>query len=444
MSSVASTHCAGCLEAIADGRFLKCYLCRESYDLLCANVSEAYFDVSMTARHGNTWKCQVCRCKEPKADNTNTPVRTVRPDFDDSMFQLEDMSSGELPLATIECDESVKIVCPNRSMSDNITMRRERPRGTTGVPSNSQDRDTFNEDILYLDNVRSIVREELALSVTERMANIISDAVSAKVSGPLHSAIGGLLDRVYILENMVSKLESGSLKSCGEPNCPSRKRILQNLPVERDQGKPIMREPRQRLDAEPNLKMLSSLQHNKRAAKLPIQSQGGRSSAPMPTKTCELVVARDFEHSAASETNPMKDNAGNLIDTGKDRDASDASDGWTEVNRKRPRTVLSRATRGTAVAGTTQLEASERLRRIHLFFVKQGTTDEQVKSHLKCITGSEEIKVESLKSRGPYASFKLTVPYKLFNKVMAPESWPQDVCVKLWSQPFRQRNEKNA
>lgn len=446
MATVVASSCAGCLQPIADGSFLKCYLCNENYDLICANVAETYFDLSMTAEHRNTWKCQVCRCKEPKADNTNTPVRTGRPDLEDSLFQLEDKSSDELPLhATFEHDESVKILYPNRSMSDNVTMRRERPQGTTRRSSKSHS-DTFNEDILCLENVRSVLREELALSVTERMANTISDAVSAKIAGPLQSAITGLLGRVFNLENMVSKLVSGSPGNCCEHNCPSKMRIPQNLPLGSDKENPLI--PEEHKDR-PTVglvpKRLSSSQHHKTATNIP--TQGIKSGALKSVEIHKPAVTSDPGDAQKSDTNRIrlnKDAAEIVIDNEKDKDASDSSDSWMEVNRKRYRTANGRATRGSAIAGSTQLEASEWFRRVHLFFVKQGTTVEQVKAHLKCVTGSEEIKVESLKPRGPYASFKLTVPSKLLNKVMAPESWPQDVCVKPWSQPFRQKNEKQA
>lgn len=452
MSTVASTNCAGCLEAIAD-KCLKCCLCKQNYDLLCANVSEAYYNTSMTIKHRNTWRCQMCRCQEPKTDNSNTPVRTASAVFDDSLIQLEGRSYGEVAAAPIDHDDSVETstcVYPDRSMSDNITLRHERPRATTSVFSKFQGSDTLNEDMLYLDNVRSIVREELALSADERMANVVCDAVSEKILSPLHSAINTLLDRVHILEGIVTKLYTSSLASCGEPNCPSRIPTPQNLPVGTDQVKPLMREYEKHLAVEFDLKIPSPLQQNIASDRPPVLPRGRGSGVTTTTvKSCEPVVNRKLSVALASDTNsliqnPIKDNSGNLTHTGKGRDASDESDDWTEVKRKRTRNVMGRATRGSAVAGSTQLEASEWLRRIHLFYVKQGTTDDQVKSHLKSITGSEGIKVESLKSRGPYASFKLTVPTTLYNQVMASESWPLNVCVKPWSQSFRRRDEKKT
>lgn len=67
--------CAGCRQEIKHRRFLKCSLCHEHYDLECANVPEERFFNTMTIEYRNLWKCDLCRSKQPKADNTNTPIR---------------------------------------------------------------------------------------------------------------------------------------------------------------------------------------------------------------------------------------------------------------------------------------------------------------------------------------------------------------------------------
>ncbi|CAH0751751.1 unnamed protein product [Diatraea saccharalis] len=69
--------CAGCLQSIVDRRFLRCNICEQYYDLLCANVSEQRFFNTLTREHRSRWKCPLCINKEPKCDNSNTPVRPV-------------------------------------------------------------------------------------------------------------------------------------------------------------------------------------------------------------------------------------------------------------------------------------------------------------------------------------------------------------------------------
>lgn len=68
--------CAGCRQDIIDRRFLKCSICLQSYYLDCANVSDQRFNNTLTEEHKKSWKCQLCRSKEPKTDNKNTPIRS--------------------------------------------------------------------------------------------------------------------------------------------------------------------------------------------------------------------------------------------------------------------------------------------------------------------------------------------------------------------------------
>lgn len=67
--------CSGCLKKIPDKCFLTCTSCKNQYDLECANVSPQRFYNTITREHKQSWICQACRCKMPKKDNTNTPVR---------------------------------------------------------------------------------------------------------------------------------------------------------------------------------------------------------------------------------------------------------------------------------------------------------------------------------------------------------------------------------
>lgn len=66
--------CSGCRQPILDRRFLCCVLCGDNYDLLCANVSEQWFN-TLTRDHRTTWRCALCVSSQPKSGNTNTPVR---------------------------------------------------------------------------------------------------------------------------------------------------------------------------------------------------------------------------------------------------------------------------------------------------------------------------------------------------------------------------------
>lgn len=66
--------CAGCFQLIKHREFLTCSLCKENYDLECANVSSTRFYGTMSVEHKSSWICQSCRCKTPKTGNIHKPI----------------------------------------------------------------------------------------------------------------------------------------------------------------------------------------------------------------------------------------------------------------------------------------------------------------------------------------------------------------------------------
>ncbi|KAJ8735341.1 hypothetical protein PYW07_006961 [Mythimna separata] len=111
---------------------------------------------------------------------------------------------------------------------------------------------------------------------------------------------------------------------------------------------------------------------------------------------------------------------------------------WIEVKQKRSRRPPANVTRGTAPAGSSvcALSAAERKSYLHLYYVQTGTTAEQVIAHLQNICANDKCSAEVLKSRGDYASFKLTVPTKNVDNYMKPEHWAENVHIKPWRSGF--------
>lgn len=72
--------CGGCLKPIEGKQYLRCNLCALNYDLSCANVSEQRYLNTMTRDHKKNWKCMLCISKQPKGDNSNTPIRAANDD----------------------------------------------------------------------------------------------------------------------------------------------------------------------------------------------------------------------------------------------------------------------------------------------------------------------------------------------------------------------------
>lgn len=184
--------------------------------------------------------------------------------------------------------------------------------------------------------------------------------------------------------------------------------------------------------------------------------KGGRneSSATISTRavTSELDVIDDPARVTASNSAPPTPSSSSApaqfanipLITDVQQVADDIGSEWVEVGPRRiRRSPPANVTRGTAVPGSTAclLSAAERKMYLHLYYVKKDTTIEQVSAHLNFICPGDNCCVEALKSRGEYASFKLTVPAINIDKYMSPEHWAKDVCIKPWRSGFRKKNQ---
>lgn len=125
-----------------------------------------------------------------------------------------------------------------------------------------------------------------------------------------------------------------------------------------------------------------------------------------------------------------------LSEQSNDEPAVKDNNQWTEIQRKRTRAPIN-VVKGTAAPGKTILEASERIKYYHLYYVKQGTTDQMICDHLRSIFSKKVGSVETLQSKGPYASFKIGVPSKLSDQLLAVDNWAEDICIKPWRNNFR-------
>lgn len=246
------------------------------------------------------------------------------------------------------------------------------------------------EDTYCLDNIRLVMREELQRALDERLPSLISKTVR-ELTAPMAQEISVLTQNIASLE---SRLRTVETKLAGSMN--------KTLPV---RHKPIN-------------PPLSAAQ----------QSQEVSVSTRTPAKTDShgVVLTQAETIGTAPTSQPL---------------LSQTEGGWTEVTKKPAR--ASRVTRGTASPGSTQLEPSERRRYVHLFYVKVGTTEAQVREHLTSVCGADVCTVEVLRPRGNYASFKLSVPSKLADTVMSPSNWAEDICVKPWRQNFRPKPKEN-
>lgn len=163
--------CSGCRNNLPKKEFMTCSQCNNAYDLLCANISLKRYQL-MDQERKNCWKCQECCSKQPKTDNSNTPVR---------------------PSAhTVGIDDEIHNISDEQS---NVTVRLKK------LQSKSDSGDSYVTE----DKLRKVLRQD----ITE----IINELVSQKLSS-LTCLISDFQDSLSFLSKQYDDL----IKSVNEKN----------------------------------------------------------------------------------------------------------------------------------------------------------------------------------------------------------------------------------
>lgn len=95
--------CAGCNQEIEARQIMKCYICKNEYDLTCANVSEKLYFLSFhpVNQQPREWKCPSCMCKKPRNNDDNTPVKNIHvPTTENKSENKSDDANSNITLRT--------------------------------------------------------------------------------------------------------------------------------------------------------------------------------------------------------------------------------------------------------------------------------------------------------------------------------------------------------
>lgn len=365
--------CAGCRKLVSE----------DGPFMKCARCKQIYdifcanIDADMfgklSVEFRGSWMCTECRCKLPKSDNSHTPVHQHQKQ---GMHTTNDYLNNTTDISV--------------HSPDNVTMR-------TGARMAHRQ----NTEHVNIDDMKNSVIEELKkmqvdfeTQLTSKINNLIVEQFLT-FKAEFLDKINFLTCKILDLENQY-KLSSDKATEHAPTNEKSTIITPENK-VPKRKSQPNPRPP---------------------AAKAKAKTGGISSGFTLKSNVQEAPLT----------SVPASSNI--------DCDETD-KESWEEVKRRRSRASLPGVLRGTAAPGSTPLQASERWSYLHLYYVQEGTTTEQVKNHLKSICGSDVCTVDELKPRGRYASFKLGVPSKNAGSVMSSENWAEDICVKPWRQNFR-------
>ncbi|KAJ2940332.1 hypothetical protein O0L34_g6 [Tuta absoluta] len=470
--------CAGCKADITNNMFLKCSAvdCGDIYDLLCANVSEKRFCNIMTSEHKNTWVCPQCQYKQPKQNNTNTPVRQ----------QLFNAGNDK----TDQTNYNANIQKPMR-LDPFVTIRRKQPSNTNNEDSSFDvEHNSSNESIAHASVINNLsdvsVQEILSEPVTENMEidpflctnigesivkteQLITNKIILAELLSFRKEVSALLNEK---DEHINKLEQSvrELKNCvqtmqnslsaniteGAVNAP-KPPIPEYINVEPDKPGIISKE--------------SKLQHTQQVASNNLQRDSTTLSS---TTQVESLQSNGTPNSVATTAKTIIDPVSVMNSTLNPQHisketVSNTDAEWTQVKRKpkrsnpktrqqrdsneplhqssssrQTRASLPEMLRGTAAPGPNSLRAAERKHDLHLYNVLIGTTVDEVRAYLNTICKADVCTVMALKARGEYASFKISVPTMLTEHVLDAKNWPEDICIRQWRQNFRSHYQKKT
>ncbi|KAM3957831.1 LOW QUALITY PROTEIN: uncharacterized protein ACR2FA_008176 [Aphomia sociella] len=171
--SAEKTHCAGCLKSIEE-RYLCCGSCKQFYDLVCANVSEQRFFNTLTPEHKESWRCVLCKSKQPKGDNSNTPIRVA--------FDGVTMQRGAAARNLVELDMSLGDQQP------------------TGMDSLN---DTAHDATMEISDLQSLILE-MRMFRSDMKEELRANRAQLQL---MNQTLSGLAGRVILCENRVDQLE---------------------------------------------------------------------------------------------------------------------------------------------------------------------------------------------------------------------------------------------
>lgn len=427
------TKCEGCRIDILCQPYLICCQCKGPYERQCTGLSESKYRTLSKAQN-HEWTCQLCSCNKPKKDNSNTPVRAALTDTN-KYINVEHNASMDISL--------------NQSVADpyrNITMRKQ----TTDIVGSGWHSEGDGNDTCGLDSIRAMIREELRFTMEERLPKIISKLVSDQIC-EITKSVADLKDRVVSLENRLS-LSSNRSMSNASTQTESSNKLLKKSPIatckpdkKNARSNPVVeRSKTTSLDADSGREVVQATNMSSASALVGIKQKFGNEDSSV-----DIINGRKTSDSAANSVTPESESAKSTASTQPAANSIEPqNDSITDrrevkMQDKRTHPSLASVVRGSAAPGTTALEASERTIYLHLYYVRQGTTQEEVKLHLDYISGSKDIcSVVTLKARGNYASFKLGIPPRLVDTVLAGENWAKDICVKPWRDNFRRQSGK--
>lgn len=208
--------CAGCLSILPKREFLTCLQCKAKYDLECANISLARFNNAMDKENKRNWKCQYCKCKMPKVDNTNTPVRSqnMTSSGDNVISQSISNENNNITLrkkpSTSKLDSSLLLEDDHSVWGDTITDDKNEYKALSGMDSITIKQLEVLLERKLEENKQNLLLE-LKTTLISDITNTIINEITQKIN-ILYTEQKNLKDDVVNLDTHINELNDECIR----------------------------------------------------------------------------------------------------------------------------------------------------------------------------------------------------------------------------------------
>ncbi|XP_013181496.1 PREDICTED: uncharacterized protein LOC106127791 [Papilio xuthus] len=165
--------CSACLNIIKHKQYLVCSTCSQKYDIGCLNITEKRF-LSLDTEKKNNWLCVKCKSKQPKKDNSNTPIRGTLQDNQSSLSQNSD--------------------CQNQ----NITKRKKASKTDVSPSTSTCGNELITDDVSY---------GSLLSTLTHEIHVAVNEAVNKTVESYFAKQFESLKEELSTLKDLKSSIE---------------------------------------------------------------------------------------------------------------------------------------------------------------------------------------------------------------------------------------------
>lgn len=197
-----SLTCAGCPNEIPNKvPYLTCSLCTSNYDLDCANVSEARFYNTMSLEHKKTWKCQMCRCKEPKGDNTDSPIHSQNPSLTEEPSNITQRKKRYQYI-----NDSLDSSCDISTLGDTIhqDLKNNKRQSINDMANQNEDR---NPIIMLQNEIQTPLTVEKMYGMLLKNNTSLIEALKSTIHDEIQRAISQLKTELIQKTNNIEQVQ---------------------------------------------------------------------------------------------------------------------------------------------------------------------------------------------------------------------------------------------